>query len=111
MVIAFKKRLENPKDVVSEGLHVYVISNLRDKNTRSNKKIAASGVLSTYANLMPCNYKMALSSRIPTPKFLDSHSSNIKATNVVALLLNSPKLQIVQKMSYFDVSIPSALAL
>jgi hypothetical protein len=93
MVIALKKRPENPKDVVSESLHVYVISNLRDKNKRSDKEIA--GALSTYANLMPCNYKMALSSRIITPTFLNSHSSNIKGTNVVALLFSSPKLQIV----------------
>ena len=94
MVIAFKKRSENSKDVVSEGLHAYVISNFRDNHTRSNKEIAEA--LSTYANPMPCNYKMALSSRIPTPKFLNSHSSNIKATDLVALLLSSQKLQIVQ---------------
>ena len=42
MVIAFKKRSENTKDVVSEGLHVYIISNLRVKNTRSDKEIAWS---------------------------------------------------------------------
>ena len=94
MVIAFTKCIENSKDPVSEGLHVYVISNLRDKNTRSNKEIA--GALRTYANLMPCSYKMALSSRIPTTKILNSHSSDIKGANVVALPLSSPKLQIVQ---------------
>ena len=105
MVIAFKKRSENPKDIVSEGLHVYVVSNLRrDKNTRSNKGIA--GALSiTYASLMSCNYKTALSSHRPTPKISNSHSSNIKATDVVALLLSTQKLQIVQEMAYFLVSV------
>ena len=39
MVIAFKKRSENPKDIVSENLCVYVISNLRNKNARSNKVV------------------------------------------------------------------------
>ena len=39
MVIAFKKQSENPKDLVLEILHVYVISNLRDKNARSNKMV------------------------------------------------------------------------
>lgn len=50
----------------------------------------------THANLMLCNYEMALSSRISTPNTLDSHSSNIEITNVIALLLSPRELQIVQ---------------
>ena len=97
MVIAFKKRSENTEDLVFEGLHVYVISNLRDmKRYEHGVKQGVAGALRTYANLIPCNYKMTLSSRIPTPKFLNSHSSNIEATNVVALPLSLPKSQTVQ---------------
>ena len=37
MVMAFKKRSENTKDPVSEGLHLYVTSNLNDMNNRSKQ--------------------------------------------------------------------------
>ena len=37
MMIAFKKRSENIKDLVLEGRHLYVTSNLRDLNTRSKQ--------------------------------------------------------------------------
>jgi hypothetical protein len=32
MVITFKKGSENPKDLVPEGQHVYIIPNLRRKD-------------------------------------------------------------------------------
>ena len=38
MVIAFTKRSENPIDVVSEGLHAYVIPNLREHKVKQGDR-------------------------------------------------------------------------
>ena len=58
MVIAFKKRSENPKDLVFEGWYPYIIPNLKYKRMSRVPGVLSEAV-STYANLILCSYKMA----------------------------------------------------